>query len=740
MVPRSHAPLAPFPRAFFRPASLSTKPSSAFRGAALVALALFASAPPALAYIGPGAGFAAAGSVLVLLGTFLLALGIILIWPLKAAVRVFTFPRRGQAKVKRVVVIGLDGFDPGLAQRFAKEGRMPNLDALARQGCFHPLQTACPSISPVAWSTYATGVDASRHNIYDFLTRDPCNYAPMLSSSDTRTVARTLNLGFARVPWGSRAVLRLLQKSQPFWKLLGAHRVWSTIIRVPITFPPQKFKNGTLLSGMCVPDLQGTQGSFAFYSTKERPKGAHIGGQQYQIAIRSNKIESKLTGPPGKDGHPMKCPFTIDVDPGARRAKLTVGGESVELGLREYSPWMVIPFDGVQGIARFYIQTWDDGAFELYVTPIHIDPEKPAMPISHPFVYSIYLAKLLGPYATLGLAEDTWALNERVIDEDAFLKQAWLIFEERKKHLWEALDKTKRGFVTVVFDTSDRISHMFYRTLDPTHPANAGKEVEKYAHVMPDMYHRMDALIGEVRAKIGDDKDTVLMVISDHGFTNFRRGVNLNTWLKENGYLFLKDGAETSPDWFAKVDWKRTKAFTLGLTGLFVNRCGRERDGVVSKGPEMNALCRELKQKLEALRDPIDGQPVIKEVFLTHDLHSGPYADSAPELLIGYHKGYRHSWDCATGSVSTQVFTDNTKSWSGDHCVDPRLVPGVFWCNRSIDVETPALIDMAPTILDLFGVPVPSYMQGRPLFGAPGAPTVPPARTRATPAPQEIRS
>jgi predicted AlkP superfamily phosphohydrolase/phosphomutase len=693
------------------------------RSLCTIVLVLAWSARPAHAYIGPGAGFAAAGSVFVLLTTFLLAIGIVLIWPFKAAVRLVTMPRRGNTKAKRVVVIGLDGFDPGLAQKYAGEGLMPNLDKLEKEGCFHSLATACPSISPVAWSTYATGVDASRHNIYDFLTRDPCSYAPILSSSETHTVARTLNLGLARVPFGHRAVYRLLQKSQPFWKLLGAHRVWSSIIRVPITFPPQKFKNGTLLCGMCVPDLQGTQGSFSFYSTKQRPKGAHIGGQQFTIVVRNGRVESKLTGPRGKDGQPMKASFEVELGESTvefrdvkRKAKITLGKQTIELGLHEYSPWLPVDFEGIGGIVRFYIQTWDAKDFELYVTPINIDPDKPAMPISHPFVYSIYLAKLLGPFATLGLAEDTWALNERVIDEDAFLKQAWLFFEERKKHLWDVLDKTKRGFVTVVFDTSDRISHMFYRTLDPTHPANAGKEVERYKRVMPEMYGKMDELIGEVRAKLGDDPDTLLMVISDHGFTNFRRGVNLNTWLKENGYLFLKDGAETSPDWFAKVDWSRTKAFTLGLTGLFINRVGRERDGIVKKGKELDLLCHELKTKLEAVRDPATGEPVIREVFLTREEHNGPYADAAPELLIGYHKGFRHSWDCATGSVTTQVFTDNTKSWSGDHCVDPRLVPGVFWCNRKIDVAGPRLMDIAPTVLDVFGVPIPGYMQGKVLF------------------------
>jgi predicted AlkP superfamily phosphohydrolase/phosphomutase len=688
------------------------------RGLALALLAATTLHEPAHAYIGPGAGMAAAGSVLVLLGTFLLAFGIVLIWPLKVGWRLAFRRSKARPKVKRVVIVGLDGFDPGLARRFGAEGLMPNFAALEREGCFHPLQTACPSISPVAWSSFATGVDASRHNIYDFLTRDPCSYMPTLSSSEVGTLPRTLNLGFAKVPLGRRVVLRLLQKSQPFWKLLGQHRVWSSIIRVPITFPPQKFENGVLLSGMCVPDLQGTQGSFSFYSTKQRPSDRHIGGQQYQIRVKDARIESKLTGPTGKDGHAMKCAFTVELDASTRRAHFRVGSEHASVAPGEYTPWLVVPFDGVTGIARFYVQTWDEHDVEIYVTPININPDAPAMPISHPFVYAIYLAKTQGLYATLGLAEDTWALNERLIDEDAFLKQSWLIFEERKRHLWDALDKTRRGFVTVVFDTTDRISHMFYRYLEPEHPANRGKDTVVHASVMRDLYARMDGFLGEVRAKLGDERDTVLMVMSDHGFTSFRRGVNLNTWLLEQGYLKLVEGAETSPDWFAKVDWSRTKAFTLGLTGVFINRKGREAQGIVAPGAELDALCRELKQKLEALRDPATGEPVVKEAFLTGELHDGPYADAAPELLIGYHKGYRHSWDCATGSVTREVFSDNTKSWSGDHCVDPRLVPGVFWCNRKIAAEQPAIVDLAPTVLDLFGVPIPKYMQGSSLFSA----------------------
>jgi predicted AlkP superfamily phosphohydrolase/phosphomutase len=700
----------------------------------LLAVALLGAAP-ASAYVGPGVGFAAAGSVFVLLGTFVLAILIVLLWPLKMVFRFATRPRGAKPKVKRMIVIGLDGFDPGLARRFSAEGLMPNFAKLEEQGHFGELQTSAPSISPVAWSSYATGVDASRHNIYDFLTRDPCSYLPTLSSSEIRTLPKTLNLGFARIPFGQKAVVKLLQKSQPFWKLLGARGIWSSIIRVPITFPAQKFKNGTLLSGMCVPDIKGTQGSFSFYTTKSR-EGDHIVGQQYQIRMKDGRVSSKLTGPTGKDGHPMKCPFTADFDEAARKITFTIGDDTATVGFREYTPWMTVPFTGASGIARLYVQDWDGDQVSIYVTPINIDPNAPAMPISHPFVYAIYLAKMQGPYSTLGLAEDTWALNERVVDEKAFLEQAWLIFEERKKMLWDVLAKTKKGFVTVVFDTTDRISHMFYRYLDPNHPANAGKDTEEHKHVIRDLYAKMDGFLAEIREKIGNDDDTALFVISDHGFCNFTRCVNLNSWLRDEGYLVLKEGKTTSGDYFADVDWDKTRAFTVGLTGIFINRKGREAKGIVAPGAELDQLTREIKDKLEALNDPASGDPVMREAFITDDLHSGPYRDMAPEILVGYHKNFRHSWDCATGAVSEEVFSDNTKSWSGDHCVDPRLVPGVLWSNRKITAEEPSILDIAPTALDLFGVPAPAYMQGKSLFAPRTDPRAEPQSETPPPAPE----
>jgi predicted AlkP superfamily phosphohydrolase/phosphomutase len=165
------------------------------------------------------------------------------------------------------------------------------------------------------------------------------------------------------------------------------------------------------------------------------------------------------------------------------------------------------------------------------------------------------------------------------------------------------------------------------------------------------------------------------------------------------------------------VDWSRTRAYSIGLTGLFLNLRGREASGIVAPGAEAAALKREIMGKLGGLRDPGHDAVGIREAFDTATLYDGPYTGNAPDLLIGYNAGYRISWDGATGVVSGPVFSDNTKPWSGDHCIDPRLVPGVFFCNRPVDAAEPALVDIAPTALRLFGVEPPAYMDGRPLAG-----------------------
>ncbi|MEJ2342419.1 MAG: alkaline phosphatase family protein, partial [Gemmatimonadales bacterium] len=550
-------------------------------------------------------------------------------------------------------------------------------------------------------------------------------YLPQLSSVRIGRVRRVLRLGRLRLPL-AKPEMRLLRKSRPFWSVLGARGFWSTVLRVPITFPPDRFY-GAQLAAMCVPDIQGTQGTFTLFTTRRSAEGFKEGGARVLLDSdgetdgAGRHFETAFQGPDNElvDGSPpLTLPVAIDLDRQSGTARIEVNGRMLELAVGELSDWIELSFKAapgikVRGICRMMVTEMGEH-FSLYATPINIDPEKPAMPISHPSYYAVYLAKKLGKYATLGLAEDTWALNEGVIDDQTFLRLTYDIDREREEMFFAALDKLRRGTVVCVFDATDRIQHMFWRYLEPDHPAAKNGAKAPSRDAIAELYEHNDALVGRIRARLG--AEDVLMVLSDHGFASFRRGLNLNAWLHANGYLALKEGGDGSEEWLRDVDWSRTRAYALGLTGLFLNVEGREAKGIVKSGEEAEALKAELIGRLSGLIDEQSGETAIQEAFDTASLYSGPYLKNGPDVLIGYNVGYRISWDGATGVVEGPIFTDNVKPWSGDHGIDPRLVPGVFFSDRSIGCDDPALIDVAPSALWLFGIQPPSYMDGKVLF------------------------
>ena len=699
-----------------------TKPR--MRRLAIVGLALIclvAVPQNAHAYIGPGAGFAFLTSFFVVFLTFLLTFGLILTWPIRY---LFVGLKRKRAFARshadRMVILGLDGLDPKIVDRLISEGKMPNLKKIQETGTYSRLKTTCPPISPVAWSSFMTGANPGRHNIFDFLARDKKTYLPDLSSAHIGKVRRTLSLGKYAIPLG-KPEIRLLRKSKSFWSILGEHGIFSSILRVPITFPPEKF-NGVMLSAMCVPDLKGTQGSFTHYTTRDREDDIYTGGAEIKAERNGGTITSYIGGPENsllKEPSEMKIPFELDLGGGNGTYQLRIDDQTIALQKGEYSDWIRLTFKAgpginIYGICRFLLKETDPHC-DLYMTPINIDPSKPALPISHPFIFSIYLSKLLGQYAALGLAEDTWALNERIIEEEAFQKQCYLIHGEREKMFFNAIEKTRRGLVVCVFDITDRMQHCFWRYIDSKHPANRDKDTENFKNSIEELYIKMDDLVGRTAEKL-DDND-VLVIMSDHGFNSFRRGVNLNSWLHLNGYLHLKEGEKLGADWFAGVDWSKTKAFALGLGGIYLNVEGREAQGIVKKGEEALELKKELAEKLTGLMDEETGTIGINEIYDSAKIYSGPYTEDAPDMIVGYNAGYRASWDSVTGTVSEVVFDDNTKSWSGDHCIDPSLVPGVFFCNRKLNADDMSISDVAPTALEIFGIPVPAYMDGKSLLG-----------------------
>ncbi len=688
-----------------------------FRCAVVAVVLLLVVAPVAQAYVGPGAGFAVLSSFLTLFLASVQAVFAFLTWPIRQCFR-FLRRRRAyrKAKTKQIVILGFDGMDPELTERFIKQGKLPNLARLRERGTFRPLATTLPPISPVAWSSFLTGVNPGKHNIYDFVMPDRRRYLPELSSARVRGSKRVLKIGRYTIPL-SRPQIKPLRRSTPFWHYLADAGVLCSVIRVPVTFPPEKF-SGVLLSGMCVPDIQGTQGTFSFHTVRTSIREAASNRVVIPFEKRGAFFDSYIPGPPDTlrtdSTTELRAPFRVKPSASKRTADIHVNGHRIAVPEGEYSEWVELEFHtgvgtSIKGICRFYLKSVQP-ELELYATPVNIHPMHPALPISHPLTYSIYLAKLNGLYATLGLAEDTGALNDGFLGEDAFLEQCYLIHQERERMFFDALDKTTQGVCVCVFDVTDRVQHMFWRHLADDH-TSAAPQTSSAASVIEDLYKRMDELIGRTMEKMSSD--SLLLVISDHGFKAFERGVNLNSWLHQQGYLALREGAAPG-DWFEGVDWSKTRAYSLGLNGIYLNVKGRESLGTVEPGAEAARLRTELCEGLRELVDPVTSLGAIRRTFDAMKSYTGPYRENAPDVIVGFAERYRASWDSAQGKVTPSVFEVNSKAWSGDHCIDPGLVPGVLFSNWKIMGDQHAITDVAPTLLDLFGLPVPLHMDGRP--------------------------
>lgn len=664
----------------------------------------------AIAYIGPGAGFALVSSFFTLVIAFATAFLALLVFPFRAVLRRVRRRRRARKpRFRKVVILGLDGLEPTIVERLMAKGDLPHLARLRERGAYRHIATSTPALSPVAWSTFATGCDSSRHAIWDFLARDRRSYLPRLSSSEVVGRPRFWRLGPLRVPRGGARV-RSLQKSRTFWKVLSEHGVFASVLRVPITFPAERI-DGVMISGMCVPDLRGTQGSFTLFTTSA-DTAARIGGHVVRVEERNDGIATAIPGPASPlSGETLSIPLRIAVDRDGGAVTLRVSGTTHRIREHETTPWVRLPFRAapgvtLHGIARFRLTALGRDV-ALYMTPIHIDPEKPAMPIAHPPVFSTHLAKLHGPFATLGLAEDTWALNEGALDEAGWLEQAYGFHQERRQMWFHTLRRLREGMAVCVFDLPDRLQHMFFRHLESDHPANRGRPASPHGDAVETMYRDCDALVGETLARAGDD--AAVFVMSDHGFKTFRRGIDLNAWLVANGFMALKPGAGPG-EWLQSVDWSRTRAYAMGLGSIYVNIRGRERHGIVAPG-DVAEVKRHIVETLQGLRD--GATLAVRRVIDVQGTFHGPYTDDGPELIPGFAEGYRESWDCARGVVGSSVFEDNVRAWSGDHCMDPEIVPGVLFANIDLKADQPRLIDIGPTVLDLLGVDVPTYMMGR---------------------------
>lgn len=619
--------------------------------------------------------------------------------------------------MKKVVVIGLDGLEPTIVDAMLAGGELPHLARLRHAGGMSRVATTNPAQTPVAWSTFATGVNPGGHGIFDFLRRDPSTYLPDLSLNRYEQKNAFLPPKAVNLRGGT-----------PVWQVLEAAGIPSTIIRCPCTYPPDPMR-GRMLSGMGVPDLRGGIGTATLYTTA--PGSAPRESEQVvPVALEVGQVHTHLIGPRHpKTGADLQSEIRLELHPGGDRATLHSDGQPRGLELRrgEWSGWLRIKFksgllQSTSGLVQF-ILLGTEPHLELYASPINFDPEAPLFPISEPWEYGTELSRKLGGFATMGMIEDHRGLSNERFGEAEYLAQCDQTMAEREAMLAHELSRFKEGLLYCLFDTPDRIQHMFWRFREPGHPANAAAvaaggtagDDPACGRVIEDHYRRCDAIVGTVLDAA--DADTLVIVLSDHGFTSFQRGVHLNAWLQQQGFLALKPGVapgEAAGEFFRHVDWSRTRAYALGIGGIYLNVRGREAQGLVEPA-ERDQVGAAIAGGLTGLADPARGTVAVRSVATRAQLYSGPYADASPDLAVNLAAGYRASWTTALGGIPAELLEDNVKRWSGDHIVDPALVPGVLFMNREFRGEGARLQDLAPTILHALGVPVPPVMEGAPL-------------------------
>jgi predicted AlkP superfamily phosphohydrolase/phosphomutase len=640
-----------------------------------------------------------------------------LLSPLQALARA---PARG---VRKVLCLGLDGMDPDLLQQFMAEGVLPNFKRLTTSGDFRVCGTSIPPQSPVAWSNFITGQNPGGHGIFDFIHRKPDTLLPMLSLAETRPPARFIHLGKWKLPRTGGQVA-LLRQGKAFWEYLAAAGLDVTVFKMPANFPPVTSKVRSI-AGMGAPDILGTYGIFGYYTDDPPAKTDIGGGRIIPVNLQDHRFTATITGPGNsyQDGDPVtSVSFEVVVDPVHPVAKIQVGDTCLILQEGEWSDWVTLHFamiphlKEVTGICRFYLMEVRP-SFRLYVSPVQIDPANPAMPICTPPEYSRELVENTGPFYTQGLPDDTKALDEGVFQDKDYIEQADLVLNERLRQYRYELDRfqsLERGFLFFYFNSLDQNCHMFWRNMDPDSPLHADSG-GSYGDRVRNLYIAMDRVLGEAMTAI--DQHTVLFAVSDHGFAPYHRSFHVNTWLLENGYLSLQSGRQREDVAYLRgIDWRRTRAYALGINAVYLNLRGREKHGVVHTGAEREQLLAELVKKLEAVVDPQTGEQPVKYAYRADRVYTGDCAGMAPDLILGYRRGYRGSNESALGEIAPTQFADNLKKWSGDHCMAADEVPGILVCSRKISRTEVSLLDMAPTFLRLFGLEPAPDMVGHDIF------------------------
>ncbi len=653
---------------------------------------------------------------------------------------------KGKNAGTRMIVLGFDGMDPQIVNHLMRKGKLPNMQRLANQGVFTMMRTTIPPQSPVAWSSFITGADPGKYGIFDFVHRDPLTYFPMFSQSATTDSSWNIKVGKYDIPLKSGEV-QLKREGKAFWDYLEEIDVDATIFKIPGNYPPSKSKQRTI-SGMGTPDITGGYGMYSLYtdddeeSSFENEKRLSPSKLFYVYVEEDNTVKAELIGPENsllrkdleddtnaleedENSRNIKIPFIVYLDNKNKTARIDIDGKEILIAEKEYSKWVEIDFpliphvSSITGMVKFYLLNMGE-KFRLYVSPIHISPNNPALPISTPESYSKELSDKTGLFHTISLPADTKALSQGTFSMENFLVQSLSVFDESDKifdYEFNRFLNHKEDFLYFYFSALDQSQHMIWALNDKSHPYYHQKESEQFSFMKEYLYTKHDEILGKVLKQV--PKDVKIMLVSDHGFAPFKRKVYINTWLAQEGYLIPehKDGFSEEGYIYdnAPADWSKTKAYGMGLNGLYINLAGREGHGIV-KPEEKRKLLEELKYKLERLKDPKTGETIISEAFISEDNFSSDYINRAPDIILGFKRGYRIGDTSAIGGIKKKVIYDNNDWWSGDHCINPAHVPASFLANFKINKQIPSLKDMAPTILKTFGIDTPTTMSGQSLI------------------------
>lgn len=571
----------------------------------------------------------------------------------------------------KTIIVGLDAFDPQVFESLSSAGKLPALTRLAEEHHYAPFAVSSPPQSEVSWTSIATGLDPAGHGMFDFVHRHPKTYNLYVSLLPMRKTR--LGTEFDRPYRGHTIFDEAIERGYP-----------ATSLWWPATFPARLDSPVYSIPGLGTPDIYGRLGvGVGFHYGVDTPKeGAKIPLGRL-TARGKNSFGGHLVGPARQTKsapQPAISEFSLDFHD-ENTALLALGKQRIELTIGQWSPIIEVRFKmgwliSVRAITQV-ILTQGLPEPRLYFLPLQIHPLHPIWRYASPRGFVRKTWETAGGYLSLGWPQDTTALEEGWIDDDQFLALCEQIFAARRRVMLANLERFREGVLACVFDTLDRVQHMFW---------------QQRPDVIEEWYRRYDSLVGEVQARIAKMAEKPhLLVASDHGFAEFDHKVHLNRWLEERGYLRRKDG-EGGKGSLEEVDWEHTTAYAIGLNSLYLNLQGREGQGSVPV-QQIGEVMDSLRRDLLAWKSP-QGEAVFHRVQPSSEIYSGPFAPFAPDLVLGFNRGFRASADTGLGKWGTDSLEVNRDHWRADHCMDAELVPGVLFSNQGFKgVERPSFRD-----------------------------------------------